>query len=69
LIDSWGREDRWGDYELLFGASKLNLRILDCPVHYQERVFGDTKMTARFKQGIVMLQFCWAGCKKLKLRL
>ncbi len=69
LVDSWGKEDRWGDYELLFGASKLNLRILDLPVHYQERVYGDTKMTKRFKNGLIMLQFCWAGCKKLKLRL
>ena len=69
LIDTWGKVDRWGDYELLFGASKLNLRIVDLPVHYQERIFGETKMTRRFKNGWIMLQFCWAGCKKLKLRL
>lgn len=69
LIDSWGREDRWGDYELLFGASKLNLRIVDIPVHYQERIHGDSKMTKRAKNGTIMLQFCWAGFKKLKLRL
>ncbi len=69
LIDTWGKEDRWGDYELLFGASKLNLRIFDLPVHYQERVHGTTKMTKRFKNGVIMLQFCWAGFKKLKMRL
>jgi hypothetical protein len=69
LIDTWGREDRWGDYELLFGASKLNLRIRDIPVHYQPRVFGQTKMNRRLKNGVIMLQFSWAGFKKLKLRL
>lgn len=67
MIDTWGAEDRWGDYELLFGAAKLNLRIVDLPVHYQERVYGDTKMTRRFKNGLVMLRFCWAAFLKLKL--
>lgn len=67
MIDTWGAEDRWGDYELLFGAAKLNLRILDLPVHYQERTYGDTKMNRRFKNGLVMLRFCWAAFLKLKL--
>jgi SAM-dependent methyltransferase len=67
MIDTWGAEDRWGDYELLFGAAKLNLRIVDLPVHYQERTYGDTKMNRRFKNGLVMLRFCWAAFLKLKL--
>ena len=67
MIDTWGAEDRWGDYELLFGAARLNLRIVDLPVHYQERTYGDTKMNRRFKNGLVMLRFCWAAFLKLKL--
>ncbi len=67
MIDTWGAEDRWGDYELLFGAAKLNLRIVDMPVHYQERMYGSTKMTRVFKNGLVMLRFCWAAFLKLKL--
>jgi SAM-dependent methyltransferase len=67
MIDTWGAEDRWGDYELLFGATKLNLRILDLPVHYQERMYGTTKMTRVFKNGLIMLRFCWAAFLKLKL--
>jgi len=67
MIDTWGAEDRWGDYELLFGAARLNLRIVDMPVHYQERTYGDTKMNRRFKNGLVMLRFCWAAFLKLKL--
>lgn len=67
LLGSWGIEDRWGDYELLFGASKLNLRVLDLPVHYQERIYGTTKMTKVFHNGLIMLKMCWYGFLKLKL--
>ncbi|HTG44096.1 MAG TPA: glycosyltransferase [Verrucomicrobiae bacterium] len=67
LRGSWGIEDRWGDYELLFGAAKLNLRIIDLPVHYQERMYGTTKMTKVFKNGLIMLKMCWHGFLKLKL--
>ena len=59
--------DRWGDYELLFGAAKLNLRILDQPVHYQERIYGVTKMTKVFKNGLIMLGMCVHGFRKLKM--
>lgn len=67
LLDSWGTQDRWGDYELLFGASKLNLRIRDLPVHYQERLYGSTKMTRVFKNGLIMLRMCFYGFLRLKL--
>ncbi len=67
LIGSWGVEDRWGDYELLFGASKLSLQIVDLPVHYQERIYGKTKMTRVFRNGLVMLRMCWHGFLELKL--
>ena len=61
------RSDCWGDYELLFGAAKLNLKILDLPVHYQERIYGTTKMTKVFRNGLIMLRMCWHGFLKLKL--
>jgi SAM-dependent methyltransferase len=67
MLGGWGIEDRWGDYELLFGAAKLNLKILDLPVHYQERIYGSTKMTKVFRNGLVMLKMCWHGFLKLKL--
>jgi glycosyltransferase involved in cell wall biosynthesis len=67
MLGSWGTEDRWGDYELLFGAAKLNLKILDLPVHYQERIYGSTKMTKVFRNGLIMLKMCWHGFLKLKL--
>src|SRR4029077_8610901 len=67
MIGSWGVTDRWGDYELPFGAAKLNLRILDQPVHYQERIYGTTKMTRVFDNGVVMLKMCVHGFRKLKV--
>ena len=67
MIGTWGTLDRWGDYELLFGAAKLNLRILDQPVHYQERTFGATKMTKVFKHGLTMLRMCVHGFRRLKV--
>jgi hypothetical protein len=67
MLDSWGTMDRWGDYELLFGAAKLNLRIRDLPVHYQERIYGSTKMTKVFRNGLTMLRMCFYGFVRLKL--
>jgi SAM-dependent methyltransferase len=67
MLGSWGTDDRWGDYELLFGVAKLNLKILDLPVHYQERIYGSTKMTKVFHNGLIMLKMCWHGFLKLKL--
>lgn len=66
LRNTWGVEDRWGDYELLFSASKLNLKIVDLPVHYFERIYGETKMTKRFKNGMIMLRMCIAALTRLK---
>lgn len=67
LSGTWGTDDRWGDYDLLFGAAKLHLRIVDLPVHYQERVSGETKMTGRLRNGLIMLRMCWTAFLKFKL--
>jgi glycosyltransferase involved in cell wall biosynthesis len=58
LLGSWGIKDLWGDYELLFGASKLHLEIVEVPVHYQERIHGVTKMTRVIANGTRMLGIC-----------
>ena len=64
-LGSWGIKDLWGDYELLFGASKLHLEIVEVPVHYQERIFGVTKMTRVFANGARMFRICWHAWKRL----
>lgn len=65
-LGHWGIRDRWGDYELLLGASKLHLPIQDLPVHYQERVYGMTKMTRVFSNGLRMLGICWGAWTRMK---
>ncbi len=62
----WGVKDRWGDYELIFGAAKNHLKIVDLPVHYMERTYGETKMTNRFKNGWIMLRFSLASMFGIK---
>jgi len=65
-LGTWGIKDMWGDYELLFGASKLHLEIIEVPVHYQERIHGVTKMTRVFSNGLRMLRICWHAAKRLE---
>lgn len=65
-LGRWGIRDLWGDYELLFGASKLHLEIVEVPVHYQERIHGVTKMTRVFFNGLRMLRICWHACFRLE---
>jgi hypothetical protein len=64
-LGSWGIKDLWGDYELLFGASKLHLEIVEVPVHYQERIHGLTKMNKVFFNGLRMLRICWHAWYRL----
>jgi len=61
---TWG-EDRWGDYDLIFGAAK-NLKIIELPVHYMDRTYGETKMTNRFRNGWIMLKMCQQSMFKTK---
>ena len=64
-LGSWGIRDLWGDYELIFGAWKLHLEIVDMPVHYQERTYGVTKMTRVFWNGVRMLRICHSAWHRL----
>lgn len=64
-IGEWGIQDLWGDYELILGASKLHLEIVEMPVHYQERLYGVTKMTRVFWNGVRMLRICRGAWRKL----
>jgi len=65
-VDYWGMSDRWGDYDLLLGAAKLNLRIIDLPVHYQERVSGVSKMTKVLHNARIMLSIMWRASVKMR---
>ena len=65
--DYFGDIDNWGDYDWIFGAAKNNLKIVELPIHYVERTAGVTKMTKRFKNGLIMARMCWVALRKLKM--
>lgn len=61
----FGDFDPFGDFDMLFGASRLNLKIVDVPVHYKERVYGSTNIS-RFSHGMLLLKMSWVAARKLK---
>jgi len=61
----FGEFDPFGDYDLLFGAYKLNLKIIDLPIRYRERTYGDTNIS-RFRHGFLLLRMCWYAAGKIK---
>lgn len=62
----FGDFDPFGDFDLLFGASKLNLRIVEMPVGYKERTYGETKIS-RFRHGLLLFKMSFIAFRKLKL--
>jgi len=58
--------DRWGDFDLLFGAAKLKLKIVEIPVHYQRRNKGETKMRP-IKHGLLLFMMCVVGFFELRV--
>jgi SAM-dependent methyltransferase len=61
----FGEFDPFGDFDLLFGAAKLNLKIVELPIRYRERTYGTTKIS-RFRHGLLLLQMSWVALKRLK---
>jgi SAM-dependent methyltransferase len=61
----FGEFDPFGDFDLLFGASKLNLKILEVPIRYQERTYGATNIH-RFTHGWLLLKMTVFGFFRLK---
>lgn len=63
----FGDFDPFGDFDLLFGAAKLNFKIVEIPVRYRRRIFGNTKID-RFRHGWLLLKMCLVATRKLKFR-
>ena len=61
----FGDFDPFGDFDLLFGAAKLNLKIVDLPIRYQERTYGTTNIK-RFSHGLLLLKMCFFVMGKIK---
>ena len=61
----FGDFDPFGDFDLLFGASKLNLKIIDIPIRYQERTYGTTNIH-RWRHGWLLLKMLIFAAKRIK---
>lgn len=60
----FGDFDPYGDFDLLFGASKLNLKIVEIPIRYRQRVYGETNIS-RFTHGWLLLRMSARAAAKL----
>ncbi len=61
----FGAFDPFGDFDLLFGAAKLQLKIADVPIRYRERTYGTTNIR-RWAHGWLLLRMVMVAARKLK---
>jgi ubiquinone/menaquinone biosynthesis C-methylase UbiE len=61
----FGEFDPFGDFDLIFGAAKLNLKIAEIPVRYRARTYGSTQIS-RFRHGWLLLRMVVIAFRKLK---
>lgn len=61
----FGDFDPFGDYDLIFGAAKLNRKIIDLPVRYRERTYGSTNIS-RWKHGLLLLRMVMFAARRIK---
>ncbi|MGB7084362.1 MAG: glycosyltransferase [Phormidesmis sp.] len=61
----FGDFDPFGDFDLLFGAAKLNLHLVEVPIRYQPRSYGSSNI-AHVKEGLVLVKMCAYASRKLK---
>lgn len=61
----FGDFDPFGDFDLLFGAAKLNLKIMEVPIRYRARVYGETNIS-RWSHGLLLLRMVAFAAKRIK---
>lgn len=61
----FGDFDPFGDFDLLFGASRLNLKITDMPVRYRDRTYGSTNIS-RWRHGLLLLRMVAFAARRIK---
>ena len=60
----FGGLDPFGDFDLIFGAAKLNLKMLDLPMRYRQRTYGETNIQ-RWSHGALLLRMVRWPCAGL----
>jgi ubiquinone/menaquinone biosynthesis C-methylase UbiE len=63
--DYFGNLDPFGDFELILGAAKHNLKVVEIPIHYRARTYGETQI-ARFRDGARLLHMMLVAYRKMK---
>ena len=58
--------DPFGDFALIFAAVKHNLKVVEIPIRYKEREYGETNIK-RFYHGLLLFKLAWIGLKEFKL--
>jgi hypothetical protein len=61
----FGDFDPFGDFDLLFGAAKLGLEIVEVPIRYRERTYGTTNIQ-RWRHGWLLLRMCVFAAGRIK---
>jgi glycosyltransferase involved in cell wall biosynthesis len=61
----FGDFDPFGDFDLIFGAAKLNLKIIDLPIRYRERTYGTTNIS-RWKHGLLLFRMVAFAARRIK---
>jgi SAM-dependent methyltransferase len=62
----FGDFDPFGDFDLIFGATKLNLRMVEVPIRYAAREYGETQIS-RFRHGWLLMKMALFAYRKLKI--
>jgi GT2 family glycosyltransferase len=61
----FGDFDPFGDFDLLFGAARMGLKIVEIPVHYHERTYGTTNIQ-RWRHGWILLRMLVFAARRMK---
>jgi hypothetical protein len=61
----FGDFDPFGDFDLLLGAAKLNLKILEVPIRYYSRRYGETNIS-RWRHGVLLLRMVIFASRRIK---
>jgi len=61
----FGDFDPFGDFDLIFGSSKLNLKFIEVPIRYKARHYGSTNIS-RFRHGWLLLKMVFFAMNKIK---
>jgi hypothetical protein len=61
----FGKLDPFGDFDLIFGAARYSLKMVDLPIRYQERTYGKTNIR-RWRHGLLLLRMVLLASRRIK---